>query len=75
MFKDDNQKLTDLIWDELDAPKSKHAKNLILGLEKRVAENDFTLDLIKELILILKIETTKFPEEWVEIKKEILMSI
>lgn len=75
MFKDDNQKLTNLIWDELDVPKSEHAKTLILGLEKRVAENDFTLDLIKELILILRIETAKFPEEWVEIKKEILMSI
>lgn len=75
MFKDDDQKLIDLIWDEIDQPKGKHIKTLILGLEKKMAENDFTLDLIQEFVRILEKETAKFPDEWQEIKKEILETL
>lgn len=72
MFKDNDQKLIDLIWEELDSPKERHARTIIFGLEKKMAENDFTLDLIKDFINILRDETKKFPDEWSEIKKEIL---
>lgn len=75
MFKNDNEKLTDLIWDELDCPKDKQAMSLILGLEKRVAANDFSLDLIKELISILENETKKSPDEWTDIKEAILAAL
>lgn len=75
MKEDDVQKLINLIWDEIDPPKGENIKTLILGLEKKVAENDFTIDLIKEFVSILKVETLKFPDEWAEIKKEILQTV
>lgn len=76
MFKDDDQKLIDLIWEELDCPKEKPARTLIFGLEKKMAANDFTLDLIKDFINILRDETAeKFPDEWAEIKKEIFETL
>lgn len=75
MFKNDDEKLTDLIWEELDCPKDEQAMTLILGLEKRVAANDFSLDLIKELISILKNETKKSPDEWKDIEQTILAAL
>ena len=75
MFKNDDEKLTNLIWEELDCPKDKQVMTLILGLEKRVAANDFALDLIKELIYILQNETKKSPDEWTDIKETILAAL